>query len=386
MNKKHIGIIFQGNHEWIAGFFYIKHLLVAINSLSKEEKNNISLSLIAINVEKNMLEQFRNLVNQVIEIPAWKLLIQKGKNRLLKNPSILDYRFFKDYKFDFIYPYISSDNVPFAWGGWIPDFQHIHLPNYFSKREIQIRDLIFAKIAKYASTIILSSNMAKKDFCRLYPDEVNKSQVMQFSSYFDKEWLLQEPSHVQLKYKLPDRFFLVCNQFWKHKDHIVIIEALKILKKDKVYPIIVCTGKTEDYRYPNYITKLISLIKNLDLESQFYILGFIPRIDQIQLMRKAMAVIQPSLFEGWSTVVEDARALGKPMILSDFPVHIEQDPPYSDYFERNNPEKLASLIKNYHLELKEGPCSDREAIAQIENEKRIRAFGRRFLEIAFSVV
>ena len=103
-------------------------------------------------------------------------------------------------------------------------------------------------------------------------------------------------------------------------------------------------------------------------------------------MRKAMAVIQPSLFEGWSTVVEDARALGKPMILSDFPVHIEQDPPYSDYFERNNPEKLASLIKNYDLELKEGPCSDREAIAQIDNEKRIRAFGRRFLEIAFSVI
>ena len=55
-------------------------------------------------------------------------------------------------------------------------------------------------------------------------------------------------------------------------------------------------------------------------------------------MRKAMAVIQPSLFEGWSTVVEDARALGKPMILSDFPVQIEQDPPSSDYFERNNPE------------------------------------------------
>ena len=244
MNKKYIGIIFQGNHEWIGGFFYIKHLLVAINSLSQDEKNNISLSLIAINVEKNMLEQFRNLVNQVIEIPAWKLLIQKGKNRLLKNPSILDYRFLKDYKFDFIYPYISSDNVPFAWGGWIPDFQHIHLPNYFSKREIQIRDLIFAKIAKYASIIILSSNMAKKDFCRLYPDEANKGQVMQFSSYFDKEWLLQEPSHVQLKYKLPDRFFLVCNQFWKHKDHLVIIEALKILKKDKVHPIIVCTGKT----------------------------------------------------------------------------------------------------------------------------------------------
>ena len=78
--------------------------------------------------------------------------------------------------------------------------------------------------------------------------------------------------------------------------------------------------------------------------------------------------------------------MGKPMILSDFPVHIEQNPPYSDYFERNNPEKLASLIKDYHLELKEGPCSDREAIAQIDNEKRIGAFGQKFLEIVFSVI
>ncbi|MFM8004242.1 MAG: glycosyltransferase, partial [Dolichospermum sp.] len=111
-----------------------------------------------------------------------------------------------------------------------------------------------------------------------------------------------------------------------------------------IYPVIVCTGHIYDHRKPDYIDIILQAIHTYGLANQVYLLGLIPRIDQIQLMRHSLAVIQPSLFEGWSTVVEDARCLGKKMILSDFPVHLEQDPPGSVFFERNSPQELANLI------------------------------------------
>jgi glycosyltransferase involved in cell wall biosynthesis len=143
---------------------------------------------------------------------------------------------------------------------------------------------------------------------------------------------------------LPDRFFLVSNQFWKHKDHAVIIEALAILKQLHICPIIECTGTLSDYRNPRYFNQLLERIEELELQKQFIILGVIPRIDQIQLMRRCLAVIQPSLFEGWSSVIEDARSLGKPVIASDFSVHNEQNAPNSYFFKCVNAEALAELI------------------------------------------
>jgi hypothetical protein len=49
--------------------------------------------------------------------------------------------------------------------------------------------------------------------------------------------------------------------------------------------------------------------------------GFIDRAEQTMLLKNAISIVQPSLFEGWSTVVEDAKALNQYMILSDIPVN-----------------------------------------------------------------
>ena len=105
-------------------------------------------------------------------------------------------------------------------------------------------------------------------------------------------------------------------------------------------------------------------------------------MDQIQLMRRCLAVIQPSRFEGWSTVVEDARTMGKPMIISDFPVHLEQNPPYSYFFSQGNPQGLAAVLQKVTTKLEPGPNSTIEAKVRGENLDRVQQFGRRFLEIA----
>src|SRR5262249_46677915 len=102
----------------------------------------------------------------------------------------------------------------------------------------------------------------------------------------------------------------------------------------------------------------------------------IPRYDQIMLMRGASAIVQPSLFEGWSTVLEDTRALGKPIIASDFPVHIEQNLPQALYFRQGDSTDCARAILEHYA--RDIPC---QAPDQAENMRRVIAFARSFLDI-----
>ena len=64
----------------------------------------------------------------------------------------------------------------------------------------------------------------------------------------------------------------------------------------------------------------------------------LPRAHVFRLMRQSLAVLQPSLFEGWSTSVEEAKSVGKRMILLDIPVHREQDPPRALFFDPRDAE------------------------------------------------
>ena len=58
----------------------------------------------------------------------------------------------------------------------------------------------------------------------------------------------------------------------------------------------------------------------------------------------SVAVLNPSLFEGWSTTVEEARALQVPMVLSDLPVHQEQADGIARFFDRTSASSLADAL------------------------------------------
>lgn len=100
----------------------------------------------------------------------------------------------------------------------------------------------------------------------------------------------------------------------------------------------------EDNRNPQYIDELNKIIKKYELKINLLILGLIPREDQLGLIKGSVAVIQPSLFEGWSTVVEDAKSLRQNLVLSDIDVHFEQRLDNCIFFKRNDYLELAEIL------------------------------------------
>ncbi|MEA3273354.1 MAG: glycosyl transferase, partial [Patescibacteria group bacterium] len=102
-------------------------------------------------------------------------------------------------------------------------------------------------------------------------------------------------------------------------------------------------------------------------------------------MRHCVSVINPSLFEGWSSTVEEAKSIGKNLILSDLAVHREQNPPNSIYFNPHNPRDLANKLWKKWLKSKGGPDFELEKNARENLQFRTRKFGGKYQEIILSL-
>src|SRR6266478_2192276 len=101
------------------------------------------------------------------------------------------------------------------------------------------------------------------------------------------------------RYSLPEKFFLVCNQFWEHKNHLLVLRALALLKQQgKTPPVVAFTGRPYDSRRPEFFGQVLRFVHEHDLHAYCRFLSVLPRDEQVALLRGAEAVIQPSKFEG----------------------------------------------------------------------------------------
>ena len=88
---------------------------------------------------------------------------------------------------------------------------------------------------------------------------------------------------------------------------------------------LVCTGATDDNRFPDYFSMFTDEVEKLGLKDQVHILGHIPKQDQLALLNGSLAVVQPTLYEGGpgGGSVYDAMSYGIPTIVSDIPINRE---------------------------------------------------------------
>lgn len=269
---------------------------------------------------------------------------------------------------------------------WIPDFQHMHLPEMFSADEVRMRDMAFKGGSKGANLVLLSSQDALRDFHRFSRNYAHKARVVNFVTYIPSRVFKADPATVVSQYRLPQKFIFFPSQFWKHKNHELVFEALKLLKKRGIRPFIVCTGITSDHRNPQYFAQLLYRISSCGLRDQIALLGLVPYEHVFLLIRQSVAVVNASLFEGWSTTVEEAKSVGKRVVLSDIAVHREQNAPCATYFDRHNKEDLADRLAEIWANASPGPDLKLEERAQRELPSRMKGYADAFETVAREAV
>lgn len=372
--KLRVGIPLIGGKGWLGGVSYVENLIKALRMLPSDESPFLHLIVRPDMVEE--LELHRHLLPLVDGL--YSLAVTTTSLPGVRN---YDYKELGEF-IDFLFP-INSDVVnELCSASWIPDFQHIYLPHLFSSNELLARDTAFARIAETAKLVVFSSKDAANDFSKLYPSSPAITRILHFHTLSPEDRFETKPGEIVKKYSLPDRFILCSNQFWSHKNHKLLFCALAELIKNNQGVHLVCTGATTDYRSADHFNNMLRLLQELNIQEYVHIMGTLPRNDQIQIMRHSLAVVQPSLFEGWSTVVEDARSLGKTVILSDLAVHYEQSPDHAYYFDRHSIDSLHNVLETVLPGLQPGPDIANEEIARKRSVELAIEFARNFMAVA----
>lgn len=381
MKKTRVAFVL-GGVGWTGGINYYRNLLTAIKMTP-----NIDVQPVIFLGKKNDASEYESL-GEVVQSSLFDKLSPLWCVSQIKRVShhYFLYALLKKYEISLL-----SHNEWLWQGcdipslGWIPDFQHIHLPHFFSSKEIQKRDKADQNMFKQKTALLLSSEDALKDLNNL--GEHPPAHILRFTSCLDVNGL-ELPNRETLKeaYGMTEPWFYIPNQFWKHKNHGVVIDALKCIKDDgKKPPLVVCSGDTRDYRNPDYFPMLIEKVKSADLEQDFLILGKIPYLHVMALMKFSMAVINPSLFEGWNTAVEEGKAMGKMIVLSDIAVHKEQCPERAFYFSPDKPRQLAECLLNVQNDFDVNIENENQLRATASRQNRIESFASRYASIVRKV-
>lgn len=269
---------------------------------------------------------------------------------------------------------------------WIPDFQDVHLPQYFSRAELFWRKRQNSIYANHADTVIVSSEDAKKDFCRLFPHAAGKVKVLRFVAPPPAQVSGLVARQVLAKYDIAEPFIHLPNQFWAHKNHALAIESLHALHQRGKAPLVVATGSTRDYRNPGHYANIVAMIGKYHLEDRFRILGIVSFEELSALMYESVALLNPSFFEGWSSTVEEAKSMGKKILLSSIPVHHEQNPARGMYFSPHDSEDLAKLMLRAVEEY--SPVMEKDAREEAAGKLALRMeeYGRAYEDIILEVL
>lgn len=253
--------------------------------------------------------------------------------------------------------------------GWLPDFQEHHLPQFFSAAQLRARTRKRVLFCRASSRVLLSSHDARADLQSLDSSSAANAVVLQFVADAVAP-SVQVRREVAQRLKIDRPYFHLPNQFWSHKNHRIVVDALQLLKSRGMDALVIATGNTSDHRQPGQFGELMAHVEAAGVTDRFLAVGAVSYQDVVALMAGAVAVINPSRFEGWSTTVEEAKSLGKRVLLSDLRVHREQAPSRGSYFAPDDAETLAKLMA-------ETLSSHSEEVDALEMERATRALPER---------
>ncbi|WP_158904629.1 glycosyltransferase [Burkholderia sp. L27(2015)] len=383
-------IEFIEDSNWLGGSIYIDNLLAALSTLPSASRPRIRLQLLsspgtplARRLLGHPIVDGRGRDNRAGDLIATARRIHRGLVR--RAPWIGHLSRAPDNEL-----YFPIFDTKQSWRKslyWIPDFQPHYLPELFDSVELSSRLQSFKDIANSQGILLLSSNAALADFRRFYPGATVEPRVWSFCSSIEAG-SSNVCNEIIDRFGLPEKFLYVANQFWRHKDHATVFEALRLLRDKGLEIPLVCTGLQHDRRDPDYFGNLVKALARDGLQRQVRFLGVVPREEQVQLLRAAAAILQPSRFEGWSTVIEDAKALGRPIIASDIAVHAEQlsgvDGAY--LFRVSDATDLAERVAAVWPDLQKGPAPQLEALANARRNLRRQDTAHQFVTIVDEAV
>lgn len=189
-----------------------------------------------------------------------------------------------------------------------------------------INKLIHRKKIKYAcanaDAVIAISEQTKQDLLDFYKVPAEKIRVCYQScdAIFSAKKSEEEKAAVRIKYNLPDQFYLSVGSITERKNLLTVCRALNRLKDMQQVPLVVIGGgkkykeEVKKYLKENNIDHLVIFLSENPASSSP---EYKSSADFPAIYQSALALIYPSVFEGFGIPILEALVSGLPTIISN---------------------------------------------------------------------
>ena len=200
-----------------------------------------------------------------------------------------------------------------------PEFPEVSAGGEWNRREVLNRNAI-----KYAAAVFVDSEVGKEDVLEYYGDSIagDKIFILPYAPVVRvHSRLFHDEIDIRIKYSLPHRYFFYPAQFWEHKNHSRILDAIALLRKEHGLDIpLVLVGSNvgpPHERRELIFFELVEKARHLGLSEQLYYLGSVPDDDMPRLYRQAVGLIMPTFFGPTNIPILEAWSMDCPVITSD---------------------------------------------------------------------
>ena len=296
--------------------------------------------LVPATLRQQTVDALRRVVGEGPHRETWRWLrrrLQRAprpRQAALPNPEIVQFRpdmrrWLRRCGIDLmLYPvprtFSFETGLPYVMA--IPDLHHRlrpEFPEVSANGTWEWREYLFRNGARYATLLLADSEVGKEDILNCYgpfgvtPDMVKVLPYIP-ACYLALDAPESERQRVREMHRLPERYVFYPAQFWPHKNHIRIVQALGLLKQERrlKVPIVFCGSYTGEIRERTF-QEVMSLSSQLGLEKEIHYLGYVPDEDMSGLYAGAAALVMPTFLGPTNIPVLEAWAFGCPVLTSD---------------------------------------------------------------------
>jgi len=234
-----------------------------------------------------------------------------------------------------------SYQVPAPAIGTVHDLMHRYEPTFpevSAKGRYGIREHRFRSITSWCTGVLVDSEVGRRHVVESYGVAAAKVYPLPYvaPSYLQDA---QERPDFDSHYQLPAKFLFYPAQFWPHKNHLRLLDAVhRIAERHPDIALVLSGGK--HYAFEEVQRR----VGELGLRGRIHFVGYVPDPDLRGFYRRARALVMPTFFGPTNIPPLEAQAIGCPAVVSGIYGMPEQSGDAALYFDPRSAADMAERI------------------------------------------
>lgn len=209
-----------------------------------------------------------------------------------------------------------SFRAPVPALGTVHDLMHRYeqrWPEVSEDREYERREFHFGQTCRWSRGVLVDSELGKRQLVESYGIDASRVFVL---PYIAPPWIYSyagaDDAAVRSKYSLPEKFLFYPAQFYLHKNHVGLIDAVARMRHSHPDVRVVLLGAKERNAYDDVRRQVTAL----GLEENVIFAGYALDHEMAAFYHTARALVMPTYFGPTNIPQLEAFALGCPVATS----------------------------------------------------------------------